>query len=396
MTPWNATATALFLVSVFGATANFIFYPAAVFLSCALRRRKAPPRSGELPRVAMIVVVRNGEALIEDKIRNSLSLDYPPDKFELLVYSDGSTDRTETIAREFESDRLRIIASGEHHGKIRGLNEAAAACSADILVFSDADAALSRDALRRLVERFADPTVGGCCGQRAIRERDGRMTHAQGFYVRFDSFLKRLESRSGSVTSNDGKLYAVRRALLQPIADAVTDDSFVLLCVVKQGFRFVFENKALARIPAPARDADHELERRRRITSQSLRGIWLCREVLNPFRHGVFSANLFVNKIVRRLLPVSLVLLFVSTAMLIRVSQLFLFLLLAQAAFYALAICRWPLRNRSFLEHSGVLDRASSLAFYFCLGNLGMLGGLADFLRGRSVAKWNPLKADLE
>jgi biofilm PGA synthesis N-glycosyltransferase PgaC len=339
-------------------------------------------------------VVRNGEKLIEEKIRNSLALDYPRDRFELAVYSDGSTDGTEEAAREFECDGVRVIASGEHRGKIRGLNEAASTCRAEILAFSDADAVLSPDALRRVVDRFGDPTVGGCCGQREIRERDGRMAHAQGLYVRFDSFLKRLESRAGSVTSNDGKLYAIRRTLFHPIPEGVTDDSFVLLQVVRQGFRFVFEDKALARIPAPARNADHELERRRRITSQSLRGIWLNRELLNPFRHGLFSAKLFVNKVVRRVLPVSLAMLFVATALLVPTSMAFSLLLLAQSAFYALAICHWLLRHRSSPDRAGALGRMSTVAFYFCLGNLGMLGGLADFLRGRSVAKWDPLKAD--
>jgi cellulose synthase/poly-beta-1,6-N-acetylglucosamine synthase-like glycosyltransferase len=383
-------ALLVFACAAGGVCLVFLLYPLGVALASRLRRREP---AGTVPagqtRASLLVAVRNAEGLIVDKVRNSLALDHPG--LELVFVSDGSSDRTAELIRQHSGGRIRLLEFEQHLGKAQALNRGAELCSGEVLVFSDADALLARDALQVLLRHYADPLVGGVCGQRVIGEDPGELDHAQGRYIALDSALKLAESRVGSITSNDGKLYSIRRSLFRPIAGGATDDLYSCLNVVEQGRRFVFEPRALAFIKKPARSPAHELARRRRIVSRSLTGILLMRRLLNPLRYGAFSIGLLVNKVFRRLLPVFLMLLLVSTAALAWERLWARVVLAAQLLFYGLALFHPLLRRASGLR---VLARAGGLAFYFCLGNLGTLLGLGDFLRRRETIKWDPLKAD--
>jgi cellulose synthase/poly-beta-1,6-N-acetylglucosamine synthase-like glycosyltransferase len=217
------------------------------------------------------------------------------------------------------------------------------------------------------------------------------MQSAQRSYVSLDSLIKELESRRGSITSNDGKLYAIRRALFQPIAEGVTDDLFCALQVIDRGQRFVYEARATASIRTPARSAVHEVARRRRIVARSLRGMWLMRRVFHPGRSGFFAVGLFINKVLRRLLPVFFVLFVASALWLARSSAVFRVIAALALGFLLLA----SLSTWSGARHlPQPLRRLVSLAGYFVLGNWGTLLGILDFSRNRIVVRWDPFKAD--
>lgn len=388
-----------FLVVVFagasaGILAVFGLYPLGVVVAGSLRRRPAPAAGAALsaaepwPSVSLLVALRNAEALAQEKAENSLALEYPG-ALQLVFASDGSTDQTAARLRAASAGRIEVLEIREHHGKAHALNQGARQCHGEILVFSDADALLAPDAVTRLVLRFADESVGGVCGQRVIRERQGELTRAQGQYIAADSALKRAEGRLGSVTSNDGKLYAVRRALFRPIAPGATDDLFACLSIVEQRRRFVFEPLARALIAAPSRNPGHELVRRRRIVARSLHGIFSKRALLNPLRYGFFSIQLLVNKVCRRLLPVFLLALLLSSLALAFEHPWARAPLALQLASYALALAH-PVLVRAPVPG---LAPAAAAAYYFCVGCLGTLLGLADFLRGRKAVKWEPIKA---
>ncbi|MBF0327752.1 MAG: glycosyltransferase [Nitrospirae bacterium] len=340
--------------------------------------------------VSIITVVHNGEKLVSEKIINSLSLNFPSPQYEVVIYSDGSTDRTEEAVKPFLDEHVRFYSSAGHEGKINGMNNAVEKCTGDVLVFSDADALLEKDSVAKLVRHFADPGIGGVCGQREISAEKHKLKKAQGSYIKFDSMIKLLESRSGSISSNDGKIYAVRRSLYRPIPDGVTDDLYACLSVIAQGYRFVFEPEAVAYVRVPSRSAPHEVVRRRRIVGTSLRGIWMMRELFNPFRHGIFSLSLFINKILRRLLPFSLIMLFFSTLILSFYGFAMKIFVVLQAAFYLTACIYLLFMNK--LSGRGAVSKAASMIFYFCLGNYGTLRGVLDFISGRVVTKWKPLK----
>jgi len=369
--------------------ALFAAYPAALWIITRLRPASAPGAATEPPSVSVLVAVRNGEAVIGDKIRNALAVGNPLGRFQVVVVSDGSTDGTDAVVRSLADPALTFLSFAEHVGKAAALNAGLAECRGEVVVFSDADAILEPGAIEALVRHFDDERVGGVCGQRVIA-RDGRsMRDAQKRYIRFDSAIKELESRLGRITSNDGKLYAIRRALFQPIPEAVTDDLFVCLSVIRQGYHFVFEPAARAMIRLPSRSPSHEVERRRRIVSRSLRGLGIMRPLLNPHRYGSYALGLLINKVLRRLLPLCLVLVLVATAMLSPRHPAAAVLLAVQGVFYAAALA-YPALSRL----AGPASRLASVPFYFCVGSWGTLLGVADFLRGRKVARWDPRKAD--
>lgn len=398
MEAFEGIATLVLLGSAVGVLLVFALYPATVALAALVRRRGRVVQTPSRPRVSLLVAVRNAEGLIAEKVRNSLALDYP--EVEVVIVSDGSTDRTAQRVQAAGGERVKLVEFGEHLGKAQALNRGFESCSGEIVVFSDADALLAPDALERMVVHYADPTVGGVCGRRVIGEQPGELVDAQSRYIALDSALKEAESRVGSITSNDGKLYSIRRGLFRPIAPGATDDLYTCLNVVQQGYRFVYEPRARAFIRTPSRSPGHELARRRRIVSRSLNGIFLMKEVLNPLRYGTFSVGILINKVFRRLLPVFLVLLLLSSAALAVARPWAGVLFLAQVLFYALALFH-PLVQRSIRAASDDargawrgLSRATSIAHYFCVGNLGTLLGLTDFLLRKETVKWDPVKAD--
>ncbi len=382
------TAWLLVILSAGGILLVFLAYPLLLrFKSGGVQARpfQDPPAA---PSISFVVVARNAEDMIEEKLRNCLSLNYPDHRLEFIFYSDGSTDGTDAILRRYrEVSGVRFLSSNRHRGKTAGLNQAMENATGELVVFSDVDALLEPNTLTRLVTYCSDPGVGGSCGQRVIAETPREMGNAQEVYGRFDSTIKSMENRIGSITSSDGKLYSIRRKLFQPIPAAVTDDFYTALSIVAQGYRFVFEPRARAYIRIPSRNARHEVNRRRRIVSRSLRAIYLLRELLNPWKYGVFAIGLAINKVFRRLLPLFLLLLFSSTVALCFFSPLATLLLLPQLAFYAAALA-FPLIGPSLSSGSRV-KKVIAVAWYFCVGNYGTLHGLVDFLAGRGGALVN-------
>ncbi len=342
--------------------------------------------------ISMIIVVHNGEKLIKEKIENSLALAYPSDNFEIIVFSDGSDDNTEEIVKSFVSDNVRFLSSNEHIGKYNGLNNSLTAAKGEIIVFTDADAILESDALENLTKHFSNPLTGGVCGHRMISEDNNNLKEAQKGYIDFDSSIKIEESKIGSITSNDGKLFAIRKSLYQEIPPGVTDDMFTLLSVVSQKRRFIFEPDAIAYIRLPSRNSKHEIVRRRRIVSTSLKGIFFRKELLNPFKYGSFSLRLFANKVLRRVFPFALITLFISTFVLSFSSLLFEFLIWFQLFFYMTAIL-YSLIIRH-IPNSCIFGRIASSIYFFCMANIGTFIGVIDFLRGKQVIKWAPVKSD--
>jgi cellulose synthase/poly-beta-1,6-N-acetylglucosamine synthase-like glycosyltransferase len=378
-------------LSLAGLVMLFGFYPMLLKLSpvSSMNELVGPD---QWPSLSVVVAVRNGASLIGAKIDNTLALDYPPELLEVVVVSDGSTDETAEILRTCQKDRVSVHLLEGHQGKHAALNHGGVHARGEILMMTDADALLAPDAARSLIRHFKDPMVGGVCGQRVVGDDIAAMKEGQQGYIRADSTLKMLESAHGFLSSNDGKLYALRRNLFKPVAPGVTDDLFVALNVMGQGAKFLFEPLALAVIPVPSRTPGHELTRRRRVTARSLRGIWIQRHLLNPWRYGLLACGLLINKVVRRLLPVLLLALFVASVNLAPASWAVALLLIAQVGFYALALL-WPLSSWLQGRYLGLFARMGQLAFYFCVGNVGLVLGWIDLLLGRVAVTWEPRKS---
>lgn len=377
----------VFAVCVAGIGCAFLIYPLLLVLARLCGHHRPIVKAAVPSSVSLVTIVRGSAESARRKAENGLSCAVPSGRFEFIMFWDGADD-VERIKAAMPSDpRLVILASLHHEGKNAAINRAVECSSGEVLVFSDADAMLDPEAIRLLLQPLADPEVGGVCGQLVLVKDGGALSRPQHTYWQFDRFLKTMESGMGSITSNTGVLYAIRRELFQPIPLTVTDDLYSCLTVVRQHKRFVFEPAALASMTAASKSPEHELRRRRRIVCRSLRGIWLSREVLNPFRYGLFAAGLFLNKVLRRFLPVLLLLMLLSSAVLAVGSVPMRVVFLGQLGFYASVV---PLRKLAeHLPLGGLLRRGVFLAFYFCTGLAGTWLGLLDFLKGKQVAKWD-------
>jgi cellulose synthase/poly-beta-1,6-N-acetylglucosamine synthase-like glycosyltransferase len=350
-----------------------------------VRRRKvaAAPCT---PSVSLIIAAYNEELGIRDKIRNSLALDYPADALEIIVGSDGSDDATESIVAEYGS-RGVVLRAFPRRGKIHVLDELVGDARGEVLVFSDANTLYDPQAVRMLVRNFADPEVGGVCGNQEYRKTEGGDSSGQGesSYWKYDKWLKSLQSETGSIVSADGAMYAIRRPLYRkPPSAAVTDDFAISTGVIAAGKRLVFEGEAIG-YEYPTGRAPDEFGRRVRLMNRGLNGVWLRRGLLNPFRFGFYSVILFSHKVLRRLAPILLLSLFVSSLALVSTGPLYFVIAAGQIACYLLAGAGFLLKASPAGRH-----RLLSTPFYFCLANAAALVALITFLGGRRIEHWNP------
>lgn len=360
----------------------YIGYPLLLWIVSRLRPRPAR-RAPTWPQVTLIVPAHNEAAVIRGKILNSLGQDYPPGLIDVVVASDGSTDGTADLARAVGDPRVRVLAL-PRRGKAFALNAAVREARGEVLVFSDANIELAADSVARLVESFADPGVGGVCGNKTVvtRDRTGAVTRGEGLYGRFDRWQKELEGTIGSIVCSDGALHAVRRELYVPIADpAAADDFAISVRVPLGGHRLTFERRALAFEEAPGEPAQ-ELRRKIRVTNASLRALLGLRSRL--WSSGWYSLQLVSHKLLRYLVP-----LFLIVALLASVAaagaQAFAVLAALQLLLYALALAGHLLRR----SRAG---RRPPLAvpYYFCLVNLAALCGIVSLLRGTRYGIWLP------
>ncbi len=338
------------------------------------------------PRLSLIIPVWNEEKAIAERLDNALSLDYPSGALEIIVTSDGSDDNTEAIVAQYEKRGVRLL-SLPRRGKIYALKDAVASATGEILVFSDANSIYKREALRMLVRNFADPEVGGVCGNQIYlkAKKADATSQGEGMYWSFDKWLKRMESLTGSIVSAHGAIYAIRRSLYQPPASAaVTDDFAISTAVIEQGYRLVFESEAIA-YEEHTSSAALEFERKVRIMTRGLRGVLLRRRLLNPFRYGFYSLELFSHKVLRRLVPVFLLVLLVASFRLSGRNIFYFGATAAQVLFYLLAAAGYWLRGHRL----GRL-KFFYIPFFYCLANAAALRAVIRIIRGKKVERWQP------
>ncbi len=338
------------------------------------------------PRLSLIIAAYNEEKSISEKIENALSLDYPNDKLEIIVASDGSTDDTNLIVEACDDARVRLMDL-PRRGKIFALDSAVQLATGDVLVFSDANSIFMPQSLRMLVRNFADPEVGGVCGnQFHLAGSGGDNSHrGESLYWSYDKWLKTMESLTGSIVSADGSIYAIRRELYRmPKCTDVTDDFAISTGVIEQGYRLVYEGEAKSHEQA-ASAAKDEFERKIRIMNRGLRGVALRRSLLNPFRFGFYSVVLFSHKILRRFVPFFLGAMLVVNLLLIPVGALYKFSALIQIVFYTLAVLGF-----FFKENKAGHLKLLYVPFFYCLANAAAVVAISRLIRGRRIESWVP------
>lgn len=343
-----------------------------------------------LPKVSLIISVYNEESILFEKLANSLALDYPRELLQIIVVSDGSTDRSEEIARSFSDSGVILKSYQGRIGKSACLNRAVADLSSDIVIFSDANSMYPPNTVRALVAPFSDPGIGFVTGGTSyVADSNGRMGQSIGIYARLEQTTKLLESRLGSCVGADGAMFAVRRSLYQPLDHADINDLVLPLKIVRAGYRGIYSPQASC-VEVVAKEAAKEFSRQVRIAARTIRAVMAQRALLNPFVHGLFAFQLASHKLCKLMVPFLLLSVFVTNVALAIGSPFYLILLIIQSVVYMTA---WMMVNGTAVPASGSCAmKLFDLMHSFLVVNAAVGVGWFRYWKGDSFTTWAPAR----
>lgn len=371
----------LFWISVFGVLFSYFFYP--LLLRLTPRRpgvNTAHPEPSSPPRVSLIVTAHNEEGRIRQKIENCLKLTYSD--LEVIVASDASTDDTDGIVAEYAKRGVLIARANERRGKEHAQLAAIRKASGDILVFSDVATSIPVDAIEKMVRYFDDPTVGAVSSEDRFISRDGSVA-GEGAYVRYEMWLRSLESQRAGLVGLSGSFFAARREVCDSEWDIYSPSDFnTALNSARKGFVAVSAPDVLGYYQDVA-DASKEYQRKIRTVIRGLTALSRHVEVLDPFQFGWFSFQVFGHKLMRWVVPWFQALLLVSSSSLVGSGSFYTFVFTVQMLFYGVVIAGYiqpALRKRSVFK----------IPFFFVQVNLAIARATVDFLRGRRMTVWAP------
>jgi Glycosyltransferases, probably involved in cell wall biogenesis len=363
----------------------YLGYPLAAATLAFFVRREVKKGAAE-PLVTVVIAAYNEARVIGQTLENKLALDYPAEKLEIVVVSDASTDDTDLIASSFAARGVRLVRQEPRAGKTSALNVVVPAARGEIVVFSDANSLYAPDALRHIVANFADPEVGYVTGRMVYTNEDGMPTaEGCGTYMRYENVLRGIESRLGSVVGVDGGIDAVRASLYRPMSPDLLPDFVLPLRVVEQGYRVVYEPKALLCEQALKEDAD-EYRMRVRVSLRALWALWEMRGLLNPLRYPLFSWQLWSHKVLRYACFVFLLSAYLGNAALLQRRDAYLALFVPQSILYLGGL------GAVLLNVAGIKCRYIDFAKYFCLVNAASAHAFAKFILGKKQVLWLPRK----
>ena len=372
--------TWVFWLSIAFIAYTLVGYPSLLWIASLLGRRRHV-RGEIVPRVSMIVVGHNEASLISDKIVNTLALDYPSDKLEILVGSDGSTDATVEIVRSFAERGVKLVESVERLGKHHIQMLAQEASRGEIMVFTDASIRVEPDVLRKMVSHFADPSIGAVCSvDQVLEPKQG--WRGEHFYVYGEMGLRRLEASVGSLVSLSGALFAVRRDVADHWHPDMSSDFFLALHTVERGYHAVIDPECRARLGI-VKSQKAELTRKVRTIVHGLVVFFSHLSLINPFRYGLFAWQLVSHKLFRWMIPFAVTAVFISNAFLWNAGRFYQVALLVQLAGYATALL-------AYVGGAVARFRIVRLANFFVLGNAATFIAWWKFCRGEKLVTWEP------
>ncbi|HSD47810.1 MAG TPA: glycosyltransferase family 2 protein [Pyrinomonadaceae bacterium] len=375
----------IFWIAVAAIAYTYAGYPLLLMILSKLRGKPVVRRQFE-PPVTVIIAAYNEERDLAEKLENTLALDYPKDKLEILVTSDCSSDRTDDIVRSFAPRGVRLHRQTERLGKTAAQNAAVEKANGEVLLFSDATTHYRPDVLRLLIPSFADPSVGCVTGNVVYsHDHSSSVSHGTRSYWNYEFLLKKHESAITSLIGVCGCMYAVRKSAYVPLYNEACSDFLVATTMVRQGLRAVYEPEAVC-VEEPNAKAHKELATRVRIIAQTLADLWRNRDVLNPFRKGFYAVQLLSHKVMRYLVPLFLIVVLITSAVLAFNSLFYAAIFVAQIGFYLAAVAS------ALLIRFGINSRWLALPQYFVITNLACLIALFKLVRGERYVRWEPVR----
>jgi cellulose synthase/poly-beta-1,6-N-acetylglucosamine synthase-like glycosyltransferase len=374
-------APILFIAFVGAALYAYAFYPLALVLLSLGKKPPAPatdPSDEALPAVTLLIAARDEEAIIAEKIENSLRLNYPPGKLRVVVVSDGSTDGTDEVVRGFEPRGVALFRLNPGRGKSIARNGAAEAATGDVLVMSDANAMYEPEAIRKLVRHFSDPSVGAVCGELRLMHERGD----ENLYWRYEKWITRLESRFHSIIGANGSIYAIRKSLYAPLPAEVDDDFVEPLHALLRGNAVRYEPEAVSiERGIESTNIVREFSAKRRTVQRGIQSLYYLSRTEAPFRRPALAFELVSHKIFKWLVPFFLIGILVTSVFLID-HPVFADAFAIQLLLYGCAIAGIATGKRFFY-----------IPAFLVLTNAAAFAGVLSFLTGSRNRTWRKQRA---
>ena len=391
------TLKILFWSLIFVIFYTYIGYGILLYILIRIRRMlglsKIPQNSVDYePDVTLFIAAYNEKDFVTEKIKNSLTLEYPANKLHLVWVTDGSDDGTPGALSKY--DGIEVYHLPQRNGKIGAMNRGMKFVKTPIVVFCDANTMLGHESIRRIVKLFSDPKVGCVSGEKRIfsKEKDGAAGAGEGLYWKYESKLKKWDAELYSVVGAAGELFAIRTALYQEVEpDTLLDDFIISLRVAQKGYTIQYDPDAYA-IETASANVKEELKRKVRISAGGIQSVVRLRSLLNIFKLGTLSFQYISHRVLRwTLAPLSLLLL-LPTGLILAINEGFFkfgfysTLFCLQILFYASALFGWYLENRS------IKVKILFVPYYFFIMNLSVFLGFKRYLKGSQTVNWERAK----
>jgi cellulose synthase/poly-beta-1,6-N-acetylglucosamine synthase-like glycosyltransferase len=348
------------------------------------RRQKAT--LGYFPKISVLIAAYNEEAGIQKKIEETLALEYPPDKIEILVLSDCSSDRTDGIVKGVADPRVKLLRAPIRKGKTNVQNLGAEVAQGEVLIFSDATTIYHPLALQYLACNYADPKVGAVSGRYQYFDAEGKSPTGLGMiaFWNYENFIKMMQSRIRTISGCCGCIYSVRRSAYTPLHPDVISDLTQPLWAIQKGYRVVFEDRALA-YEETTKSSKEEFSMRVRVVTRGVRGILSVSDLLNPVKYGWVSFQLLSHKVLRWLAPFFLLLLFASNVV-VSNHPWYRIPFALQIVFYGFALLTLLVPLHRMWKPLGI-------PLYFCTLNAAALCSILEVMRGRKYVVWETVRS---
>lgn len=391
------TLEILFWISLFIIFYSYLGYGILLFVIIKIRRLLGLAKMSALnnnyePEVTLFVAAYNEKDYVDEKIRNSFSLNYPREKVKHVWVTDGSNDGTPDLLRKYEG--VEVYHLDERGGKIGAMNRGMQFVKTPIVIFSDGNTNLGVDSIREIVNLFANPKVGCVSGEKRIysKDEDAAAGAGEGLYWKYESTLKKWDAELYSVVGAAGELFAIRTELWQEVEkDTLLDDFIISLRVAMAGYTIQYNPEAYA-IETASANVKEELKRKIRISAGGIQSVVRLRSLLNVFKYGTLSFQYISHRVLRWTLTPLLLLLIIPANLFLAInadfqlSNIYTLLFYGQILFYVAALTGW------FLENRKIKVKVLFVPYYFFIMNLSVFLGFRRYLKGNQSVKWERAK----
>jgi len=349
--------------------------------------------SYHLPSVSFIITAYNEEARIKQKIDNSLAQDYPKNKLEIIIASDCSSDRTDEIVKSFKDKGVKLVRAPERKGKENAQKHAVDAAIGKIIVFSDVATILKPNAISNIVDNFKDASIGCVSSEDKFIDKDGNVS-GEGAYVKYEMFLRKLESKINTLVGLSGSFFAARREVCKNWAIDLQSDFNTLLNSIKLDLKGISDPSSIGYYQNIA-DEKKEFNRKVRTVLRGISVLMRNLSLLNPFKYRLFSWQLFSHKLCRWFVPFFLIVAFISNTVIMFNSVSLFLIFILQISFYSLALYYYwkpPSLQTSKLPSNNSLSAISKLCYFFIAVNTSIFVAWFKYFKGERATFWEPSK----